>query len=160
MDHTTKFQVPWIQVCQTERNGGLGIKAMKVWNKVAIGKLILDLFKEKKSLWGSWIWNNKLKVNSFWDIQPKLGDTQVWHSLLNLREDLINNFSSNFAMYVCQKPGDTQVWRNLLNLREDLVNNFIFKLRDGSVDKFFTDHWMEGNRVFEILDQQTQHMLC
>lgn len=33
LDQTTSFQVPWNQVCQTKRNGRLGIKAMELWNK-------------------------------------------------------------------------------------------------------------------------------
>lgn len=54
----------------------------------------------------------------------------------------------------------TLVWHGLLNLRQVLVNSFLFKLCDGSEVKFFIDHWMKGNRVPEILDQQTQHLLC
>ncbi|XP_013614140.1 uncharacterized protein LOC125586066 [Brassica napus] len=79
-------KVAWSVICQTNKEGGLGIRDLKVVNKVNVLKLIWRLFSGK-SLWGKWIEANLLKRKCFWEIREK---TQVgswmWRKMLRMRD--------------------------------------------------------------------------
>lgn len=85
-DKSTTLLVSWKQVCQPKSSGGLGLKSLVEWNKVAIGKMIGELFKEDKS----WMWKNRIKDLVSWT--AKKGDTQIWKCILKLKDELRGQF--------------------------------------------------------------------
>lgn len=52
MDVKKKFRlVDWNLVCQPKKNGGLGIRPIKLMNKVLLGEWLWRLGEENNSLW-------------------------------------------------------------------------------------------------------------
>lgn len=49
--------VSWAKVCTPKKYGGLGIRHLDLWNKIAIGKVVWHIAMMKKSLWVKWIHN-------------------------------------------------------------------------------------------------------
>lgn len=64
-DAKARAKVAWDHVCVPKQEGGLGIKRLTVWNKVAMLKHIWSLFSRSGSLWVAWVNANWLKGRSF-----------------------------------------------------------------------------------------------
>ncbi|XP_048635020.1 uncharacterized protein LOC125608631 [Brassica napus] len=82
----TGAKVAWSVICQTNKEGGLGIRDLKVVNRVNVLKLIWRLFSSK-SLWGRWIEVNLLKKKCFWEIKEKTQmGSWMWRKMLKTRD--------------------------------------------------------------------------
>ena len=82
----TGAKVAWSVICQTKKEGGLGIRDLKVVNRVNVLKLIWRLFSGK-SLWGRWIEANLLKIKCFWEIKEKTQmGSWMWRKMLKMRD--------------------------------------------------------------------------
>lgn len=83
---TTGAKVAWYTVCQVKTEGGLGIRDLRVVNRINVLKLIWRLLSGT-SLWGKWIKSNLLKQKSFWEISET---TQVgswmWKKIIKMRD--------------------------------------------------------------------------
>ncbi|XP_050229273.1 uncharacterized protein LOC126678417 [Mercurialis annua] len=78
--------VAWKTICMRKDEGGLGIKDLILWNKVAVIRHIWDLLAVKDSLWSLWIIKNKLKMLSFWGITKPFVASWSWRNLVKLRD--------------------------------------------------------------------------
>lgn len=68
--------------------GGLGLKAVHVWNSAALCRNIWLIVSGKNTLWSKWVTVNKLKKLSFWGITKIIGNSWSWNNLLKLRQYL------------------------------------------------------------------------
>ena len=82
---STGAKVAWSTVCWEKEEGGLGIRDLKVVNRVNVLKIIWRLLTGS-SLWGKWIRSNLLKQKNFWEIKE---DTQMgswmWRKMIKMR---------------------------------------------------------------------------
>ena len=82
----TGAKVAWSVVCQTKQEGGLGIRALKVVNRVNVLKLIWRMLSGA-SLWGKWVESSLLKQRTFWEISEKsqIG-SWMWRKMVKMRD--------------------------------------------------------------------------
>ncbi|GJS84398.1 putative RNA-directed DNA polymerase [Tanacetum coccineum] len=81
-----KAKVAWDIICLPTREGGLGIRSLKLFNKALMTKHIWNIVSNNESLWVRWIHVYKLKGRSFWVIP--LNATEMswgWRKLPQLR---------------------------------------------------------------------------
>jgi hypothetical protein len=72
-DSKAKAKVAWDKLCCPKNEGGLGIKRIEEWNRVAMLKHIWSLFAQSGSLWVAWVHSYWLKGSSLWNIAiPKV----------------------------------------------------------------------------------------
>jgi len=63
-------KVSWEHLCSPKQEGGLGLKAIQVWNKAAISKHIWFLISGgEQSMWCQWVKSYLLRGKSFWDVK-------------------------------------------------------------------------------------------
>ena len=48
-------KVNWKQVCKPKKEGGMGVKNLKVWNHATVGKLAWYISSLQESLWVKWL---------------------------------------------------------------------------------------------------------
>jgi len=83
---TTKAKVAWDQVCLPKKEGGLGIKRITKWNKIALLKHIWNLCNDSDgSIWSTWIRSNLLRGRNFWTIKMPENCSWAWGKILKLR---------------------------------------------------------------------------
>ena len=83
---STGAKVAWSTVCWEKEEGGLGIRDLKVVNRVNVLKIIWRLLTGS-SLWGKWIRSNLLKQKNFWEIKEdtRMG-SWMWRKMIKMRE--------------------------------------------------------------------------
>nr|GEW65082.1 hypothetical protein [Tanacetum cinerariifolium] len=86
-----KAKVAWDDICLPKREGGLGIRCLKVFNLALMTTNIWNIVSNKESLWVRWIHMYKLKGRTFWDISPKAFMSWGWRKILQLR-DIVKPF--------------------------------------------------------------------
>ena len=59
--------IAWDTVCTSRKQGGLGVKNMKLWNQACIAKLVWDIARKKDGLWIQWIHGRYIKDRGWWD---------------------------------------------------------------------------------------------
>ncbi|GKB31830.1 sodium/hydrogen exchanger 6 [Tanacetum coccineum] len=86
-----KAKVAWDDIFLPKRDGGLGIRCLKVLNLALMTNHIWNIVSNKESLWVRWIHMYKLKGHTFWDICPKASMSWGWRKILQLR-DIVKPF--------------------------------------------------------------------
>ncbi|XP_010495633.1 PREDICTED: uncharacterized protein LOC104772751 [Camelina sativa] len=84
-DIPKQAKVSWRKVCSPKEEGGLGLKDLRVWNKIFGLKLIWKLFTASGSLWVAWCKNHKLRRKCFWRLPSSSQGSSMWKQLLKLR---------------------------------------------------------------------------
>ena len=82
----TGAKVAWHSICYPLREGGLGIKNLKAWNKAAMLKHIWNLMVDKRSLWAVWVHTVLLRHRSFWSLNIPSTTSWSWRKILQSRE--------------------------------------------------------------------------
>lgn len=91
-DKSATIQVKWNLVCQSKKNGGLGLLSIKPWNDAALIKMMDDILRGKNSIWAVWAAETKLRGESFWEIEEKNVDSSFWKHLLALRSKVFSHY--------------------------------------------------------------------
>ncbi|XP_050222262.1 uncharacterized protein LOC126672354 [Mercurialis annua] len=78
--------ISWDIVCSQKKNGGLGVKKVALWNRVAVLKQLWFLLTDKCSLWAHWVTLNKLKKLSYWGITKPYKASWSWRNLVKIRD--------------------------------------------------------------------------
>ncbi|GKE03670.1 putative reverse transcriptase domain, reverse transcriptase zinc-binding domain protein, partial [Tanacetum coccineum] len=86
-----KAKVAWDDICLPIRDGGLGIRNLKIFNIALMTTHIWNIVSNKESLWVWWIHMYKLKGRTIWDIPLKADMSWGWLKLLQLR-DIVKPF--------------------------------------------------------------------
>lgn len=76
----------WEHLCSPKQEGGLGFKAIQVWNKAAVAKHIWFLISGgEQSMWCQWVKSYLLKGKSLWEVKIPSNPSWVWRKILSLR---------------------------------------------------------------------------
>lgn len=109
-------KVAWHFICYPLREGGLGIKNLKTWNKAATLKHIWRLLVDKDSLWTVWVTIVLLRNKSFWLINIPSTAFWSWRKILQSREwcrslfiNCIGNGSSTSLWYDYWLPDGNRI---------------------------------------------------
>ncbi|GKD83620.1 RNA-directed DNA polymerase, eukaryota, reverse transcriptase zinc-binding domain protein [Tanacetum coccineum] len=81
-----KAKVSWEKICNPKDQGGLGLKNLGVWNEVLMIKHLWNVAMKKDTLWVKWIYMERLKGRSIWEVQSDNKCTVGWKNILSLRE--------------------------------------------------------------------------
>lgn len=57
--------IAWHKICQTEENGGLGVKDLKIFNKALLQKLVWQLVSQQGRVWVEIVKAKYFPNNSF-----------------------------------------------------------------------------------------------
>ncbi|GJR45577.1 hypothetical protein Tco_1313680 [Tanacetum coccineum] len=129
-----KAKVSWDIVCKPKNQGGLGLKNMGVWNEVLMIKHLWNVATKKDTLWVKWIYTEKLKGRSIWEVDCDNNSTVGWKNILSLRDKVIQDgrwkwpedWSTEFAELghiqvptVNEEIEDNAVWRSGNGLEKD-----------------------------------------
>jgi len=79
-------KVAWHSLCFPKKEGGLGIKRLKVWNKAAVMKQIWNILGSKSSVWAAWVHSVLLRGRSFWEINIPSNPSWSWRKILQSRD--------------------------------------------------------------------------
>ncbi|GJR73274.1 RNA-directed DNA polymerase, eukaryota, reverse transcriptase zinc-binding domain protein [Tanacetum coccineum] len=83
-----KAKVSWKNVCKPKDQGGLGIKDLGVWNEVLMTKHLWNVAVKNDTLWVKWIYKERLKGKSVWEVNCDSNCTMGWKSILSLRDKI------------------------------------------------------------------------
>ncbi|XP_050217536.1 uncharacterized protein LOC126668373 [Mercurialis annua] len=83
-----KAMVAWKEIEKLKKEGGLSIKNMKIWNRVANCKHVWHILNNPNALWVKWINNNKLKRRSLWSVKSHNYTSWIRKGILSIREDV------------------------------------------------------------------------
>lgn len=83
-------RVSWETVVLTKRQGGLGVKDLRTWNKACTFRLIWMLFFRPGSVWVQWFKEVILQgsVHNYWTTTPKQSYSWLVNKLLKLRSEV------------------------------------------------------------------------
>ncbi|KAG5616439.1 hypothetical protein H5410_016263 [Solanum commersonii] len=98
--------VKWYVVQQRKKNGGLGVRNLKVHNMSLLSKWLWRYSQEEQALWKEII-NHKYGQEDFWctsEVNETYG-VRVWRTIRNLWESLKNN-----SKIVVGKGDKTKLW--------------------------------------------------
>ncbi|XP_050238237.1 uncharacterized protein LOC126687724 [Mercurialis annua] len=146
--------VAWKDVCKMKSEGGLGVKDIVLWNRIAIMKHVWELVVVKDSLWAKWIIKNKLKMLSFWGITKSLVASWSWRNLCKIRQDIKGCFSCDLG------KGDLSFWFDPLFQGKAIVDMFpSMSFIDADIPKEakVRDVWRRGDwRLPDPVDDMTE----
>jgi hypothetical protein len=101
----TRAKVAWESVCVPKKECGLGLKRIEEWNRAAIVRHIWKLFTKAGSLWVTWVKENLLKGQSFFQINIPQNCTWSRRKILKLRDT-----AKNSIKYVVGDGNTIHVW--------------------------------------------------
>ncbi|GKV19162.1 hypothetical protein SLEP1_g29456 [Rubroshorea leprosula] len=70
--------VAWDDVCVPRKEGGLRVKQLLHWNKVALGKLVWNICQHQESLWVKWAQVVLLRGENFWKVKIPADCAWTW----------------------------------------------------------------------------------
>lgn len=116
--------INWATICSSLKEGGLGIKTLKVFNKALMGKWLWRFLTEKEALWRM-------------VVMGKYGAGEhVWFP-----NDIISSFG-------------VSVWKKFRKGWDSFERNIAFEIGNGSSIRFWKDRWCdvgELRRAFPML---------
>ncbi|CAN1840218.1 LINE-1 retrotransposable element ORF2 protein [Linum perenne] len=87
-----KAKVAWTEITYPKREGGLGLRDMKMWNQALIFRLLWDVFASQGSIWVAWLRLYRVKGRNFATLSTGSG-SWVWRRLLKHRVAFLTHFS-------------------------------------------------------------------
>ena len=143
---TSGAKVAWASVCYPLREGGLGIKRVKDWNRAAILKHVWRLLSDKSSTWSSWVHSVLLRGRSFWQVRVTNSASWSWRKILLSRNWCRGKFVS------CIGDGkNTSLWQDFWLPQGPLCDLFTFRSLTSTglpSDARVADIIEDGNWVF------------
>ncbi|XP_074288803.1 uncharacterized protein LOC141613960 [Silene latifolia] len=76
--------VKWESCCTPKEEGGLGLKATKIWNKASLGKYIWWLASKKDHLWVRWVNHVYMKGCEWTTYEPPVDCSWSWRKIAHL----------------------------------------------------------------------------
>lgn len=62
--------IAWETVCQSKKEGGLGIIKCVKWNEAAIAKYVWNIANKADNLWVKWVNHIYIKGAEWWQYRP------------------------------------------------------------------------------------------
>jgi len=136
---TIGAKVAWDQVCLPKKEGGLGIKGIKEWNKIALLKHIWNLCNDSDgSIWSTWIRFNLLQGRNFWTIKTPENFSWAWGKILKLR-----SLAWPKMKYIIGDDMTTSLWFDNWHPHSPLADSY--------GERFIYDSGMEKNVRVNVL---------
>jgi hypothetical protein len=88
-----------------KKEGGLGLKRLKVWNQTSMLRHIFSIFARSGSLWVAWIKENFLKQKSFWSVGIPQNCSWCWRKILKL-----SNITKKFLRFEVGDGKTIHLW--------------------------------------------------
>lgn len=79
-------KVAWSSICYPLKEGGLGLKSLKTWNRAATMKHIWCILTDKHSIWATWVHTTLLRGRSFWQLNIPSNPSWSWRKVLQSRD--------------------------------------------------------------------------
>jgi hypothetical protein len=79
-------KVAWSSICYPLKEGGLGLKSLKTWKRVATMKHIWCILTDKHSIWATWVHTTLLRGRSFWQLNIPSNPSWSWRKVLQSRD--------------------------------------------------------------------------
>lgn len=67
---SSKYSVAWKEVCMQKKEGGLGIKSLRIWNESLMAKHLWNVIIDKQPIWIKWVKSQWLQGDSVWVVKP------------------------------------------------------------------------------------------
>ncbi|XP_074266570.1 uncharacterized protein LOC141589846 [Silene latifolia] len=74
-----------LKVCRAEKQGGLGIKNLQIWNCAAIAKYVWWIKKKENHLWVKWVHAIYIKGDICKDYEPPLNSSLAWRKICQIK---------------------------------------------------------------------------
>lgn len=88
-------KVAWSHLSLPRNEGGLGFKAVGIWNKAAVSKHVWVLLASgEQSMWCQWVKSYLLEDRCFWNVKVPGDSSWVRMKMLGLRGELIHHIRS------------------------------------------------------------------
>lgn len=100
-DSKTSALVSWQKICVPRSEGGLGVKQLRAWNEVALGKHLWTILTKPQSLWSKWMHINYLKGASMWAIKEPHDCSWGIRKLRQMRDQFRDSFPDSYSGWTC-----------------------------------------------------------
>jgi hypothetical protein len=123
----------------SKKEGGLGIKRITEWNKIALLKHIWNLCNDSDgSIWSPWIRSNLLRGRNFWTIKALENCSWAWGKILKLR-----SLAWPKMQYIIGDDMTTSLWFDNWHPHNPLANSYS--------ERFIYDSGMGNNARVNML---------
>lgn len=82
---SSSAKVKWADVCTPKKEGGLGFKPLKEWNKATMLRHLWAISKKADNLWVRWIHAYVIKHRNLWYMDPPNDSSWTIRKLFKLR---------------------------------------------------------------------------
>lgn len=110
-----RSKVAWKDVCLPKEEGGLGIRPLRIWNKILMAYHIWSIVSNRDSLWVKWIHTYRLKGRNFWQQKIPWDASISWKRILSIRETFRQFFHCEIG-----NGNDTFFWNDIWILEAPL----------------------------------------
>ncbi|GAV92882.1 zf-RVT domain-containing protein [Cephalotus follicularis] len=100
----SKGKVKWADVCKPLKEGGLGVKDLRLWNKALLLKQVWNILKNQ-SLWANWCHAHLMRHTNFWELPVRGPLSWSWRQMLRLRM-----LAKEHILYVCGNGERFSLW--------------------------------------------------
>ncbi|CAN1233141.1 Putative ribonuclease H protein At1g65750 [Linum perenne] len=91
-----KAKVSWSEVTFPKKEGGLGLKDLKLWNRAHVFRLLWEVFASQGSIWVAWLRSYRVKGRDLSSLS--LGSSSwVWRRLIKHRQAFLSHYSTDGA---------------------------------------------------------------
>jgi hypothetical protein len=127
-----------------KRRGGLGIKRITEWNKIALLKHIWNLCNDSDgSIWSTSIRSNLLRGRNFWTIKTPQNCSWAWGKILKLR-----SLAWPKMKYIIGDGMTTSLWFDNWHPHSPLADSY--------GERFIYDSGMAKNAKVNVLIQNSE----
>ncbi|CAN1176904.1 Putative ribonuclease H protein At1g65750 [Linum perenne] len=89
-----KAKVSWSEVTFPKKEGGLGLKDLKLWNRAHVFRLLWEVFASQGSIWVAWLRSYRVKGRDLSSLS--LGSSSwVWRRLIKHRQAFLSHYSTD-----------------------------------------------------------------
>lgn len=82
----TGVKVSWSSVCVPKKEGGLGFKRLKEWNRASMLRNLWALCNKEDILWEKWIHSYVIKDQCIWYVSLPINSSWTMRKLFDLRQ--------------------------------------------------------------------------
>ncbi|KAH0722958.1 hypothetical protein KY289_006002 [Solanum tuberosum] len=94
--HTSKAPlIAWEVVCQSKKEGGLGITECIGWNEAAIAKYVWNVENKTDNIWVKWVHQIYIKGADWWQYQPQAESCWYWRKICSIKGKFAAGYSGN-----------------------------------------------------------------
>ncbi|KAG5570595.1 hypothetical protein H5410_060361 [Solanum commersonii] len=149
--------VAWDIICRPKKQGGLNIKGCKLWNMIALGKLIWQLMEKSDILWVKWV--NELYMNNnetFWSHVPSPNSCWYWRQLHKLKIKRAHWYRDKH--YCLTKNKNYSISRGYLDLLGPTLEDWLEDATHILLDFLWTQGVWEAVKTWTGIDLSNKHV--